>query len=81
VTGLGWISVGVLELTVLPGIGADRRVPGVREADVLLVNGGDADVRAYAIDDQSAISVTTAWSTSCPKGGGSGSTRRDLRPL
>lgn len=39
---LGWKSVGVLELTALPSIGAGRWVPWVREADVLLVNGGDA---------------------------------------
>lgn len=41
-TDLGWRSVGVLELTALPTIGADRWVSWVREADVLLVNGGDA---------------------------------------
>lgn len=40
--GLGWKSVGVLELTALPSIGRDRWVPWVREADVLLVDGGDA---------------------------------------
>ncbi|GAB2730646.1 Type 1 glutamine amidotransferase-like domain-containing protein [Kitasatospora kifunensis] len=39
---LGWKSMGVLELTALPSIGAERWVPWVREADVLLVNGGDA---------------------------------------
>ena len=41
-TDLGWRSVGVLELTALPGIGAERWVPWVREADALLVDGGDA---------------------------------------
>jgi dipeptidase E len=41
-TGLGWKSVGVLELTALPGIDRERWVSWVREADVLLVNGGDA---------------------------------------
>jgi len=41
-TGLGWNSVGVLELTALPSIDAERWVPWVRETDVLLVNGGDA---------------------------------------
>jgi len=40
--GLGWKSLGVLELTALPSIGAKRWVPWVREADVFLVNGGDA---------------------------------------
>lgn len=39
---LCWKSVGVLELTALPSIGEDRWVPQVREADVLLVSGGDA---------------------------------------
>ncbi len=39
---LGWKSLGVLELTALPSIDAERWVPWVREADVLLVNGGDA---------------------------------------
>ena len=41
-TGLGWASVGVLELTALPTIGAERWTSWVREADVLLVDGGDA---------------------------------------
>jgi dipeptidase E len=41
-SGLGWASLGVLELTALPTIGAERWVPWVRAADVLLVDGGDA---------------------------------------
>lgn len=41
-TGLGWAALGVLELTALPSIGEERWVPWVREADVLLVDGGDA---------------------------------------
>jgi dipeptidase E len=41
-TGLGWKSVGVLELTALPSLDAERWTAWVREADVLLVNGGDA---------------------------------------
>jgi dipeptidase E len=40
--GLGWKSVGLLELTALPSIGAERWVPWVRGADALLVDGGDA---------------------------------------
>ena len=39
---LGWKSLGVLELTALPSIETERWVQWVREADVLLVNGGDA---------------------------------------
>ena len=42
---LGWKSMGVLELTALPSIDASLRVPKVREADVLLVNGGSPDSR------------------------------------
>jgi dipeptidase E len=41
-SGLGWASLGVLELTALPTIGNKRWVPWVQEADVLLVDGGDA---------------------------------------
>jgi dipeptidase E len=39
---LGWKSLGVLELTALPTIPEERWQRWVREADVLLVNGGDA---------------------------------------
>ncbi|MBZ9750590.1 Type 1 glutamine amidotransferase-like domain-containing protein [Deinococcus sp. HMF7604] len=45
--GLGWKSVGVLELTALPSISQDRWVPWVKEADVLLVDGGDATYLAH----------------------------------
>src|SRR4029078_582986 len=44
---LGWKSVGVLELTALPSIDKERWVTWVREADVLLVNGGDALYLSY----------------------------------
>jgi dipeptidase E len=40
--GLGWKSLGVLELTALPSIDEERWVSWVRETDVLLVAGGDA---------------------------------------
>ena len=39
---LGWKSLGVLELTALPSIDKERWESWVRQADVLLVNGGDA---------------------------------------
>jgi dipeptidase E len=39
---LGWNSLGVLELTALPSIGEEHWISWVREADVLLVKGGDA---------------------------------------
>jgi dipeptidase E len=39
---LGWKSLGVLELTALPSIDEANWVPMVREADTLLVGGGDS---------------------------------------
>ncbi|MBM7788958.1 Type 1 glutamine amidotransferase-like domain-containing protein [Tenggerimyces flavus] len=38
---LGWKSLGLLELSVLPSIEEDAWVPTVRDADALLVGGGD----------------------------------------
>jgi dipeptidase E len=46
-SGLGWGSLGVLELTALSSIGGERWVPWVREADVLLADGGDATYLAH----------------------------------
>jgi dipeptidase E len=40
--GLGWKSLGVLELPALPSLDEERWVSWVRDTDVLLVNGGDA---------------------------------------
>ncbi len=40
-SGLGWKSLGVLELTALPSIDDDAWIPTVQEADALLVWGGD----------------------------------------
>lgn len=57
-TELGWKSVGVLELTALPSIGDDRWVTWVREADVLLVNGGDAVYLSHWMRDP-------GWRTCC----------------
>ena len=50
-SGLGWASLGVLELTALPTIGAERWVPWVREADVLLVDGGEATYLAHWLQE------------------------------
>ena len=41
-SGLGWKSLGVLELTALPSIDEEQWVPIVREADALLADGGDS---------------------------------------
>jgi len=46
-TDLGWKSVGVLELTALPSISPDRWMQWVRDADVLLVDGGEAIYLAH----------------------------------
>ena len=40
--GLGWKSIGLLELTALPSLAREQWLPLVEEADVFLVNGGDA---------------------------------------
>lgn len=64
--GLGWKSLGLLELTALPTIGAERWVPWVREADVLLVDGGDATylchwMRASGLADLLPSLPDTVW--------------------
>jgi dipeptidase E len=40
-TGLGWASLGLLELTTLPSIDEEVWLPTVQSADALLVWGGD----------------------------------------
>jgi dipeptidase E len=40
-TRLGWKSLGILELSVLPSIEEEAWVPTVRDADAILVWGGD----------------------------------------
>lgn len=47
--GLGWKSLGVLELTALPSAGQERWLPWVREADVILAGGGDATYLSHWI--------------------------------
>jgi dipeptidase E len=44
---MGWKSLGVLELTALPTIRQENWVPAVREADALLVFGGDVLYLTY----------------------------------
>jgi dipeptidase E len=46
-SGLGWKSLGVLELTALPSIDEEQWVPMVQETDVLLADGGDALYLCY----------------------------------
>ena len=54
---LGWKSVGLLELTALPSIGKERWVPWVREADVLLVDGGDATYLCYWMQQSGLVDL------------------------
>ncbi|CAM5469094.1 MULTISPECIES: Type 1 glutamine amidotransferase-like domain-containing protein [Streptomyces] len=58
---LGWRSLGVLELTALPSIGAERWVPWVQEADVLLVNGGDALYLAHWMRESGLAELLPSW--------------------
>jgi dipeptidase E len=65
-TGLGWKSVGVLELTALPSIETERWHDWVRKTDVLLVNGGDAPflahwVRKSGLADLLPTLADTVW--------------------
>jgi len=65
-TWMGWTSLGVLELTALPSIGEERWVPWVREADVLLVDGGDATylchwMRQSGLADLLPLLPETVW--------------------
>jgi dipeptidase E len=65
-TGLGWASVGLLELTALPTIGRERWEPWVRAADVLLVDGGDATYLAHWMRESGLVDLVpeladTVW--------------------
>src|SRR2546430_5195107 len=66
IVGLGWKSLGVLELTALPSLDRERWVPMIRETDVLLVDGGDAAylchwMRASGLADLLASLGQTVW--------------------
>jgi dipeptidase E len=63
---LGWKSLGVLELTALPSVGPQRWAPWVRQADALLVAGGDATylchwVRQSGLADLLPSLPDTVW--------------------
>ena len=64
--GLGWKSIGVLELTALASLDEERWVPLLRQADVLLVDGGDAAylchwLRASGLVDLLPSLQRTVW--------------------
>ena len=65
-TSLEWGGLGVLELSALSAIGAERWVPWVREADALLVAGGDATylwhwLRESGLADLLPSLIDTVW--------------------
>lgn len=65
-SGLGWMSLGVLELTALPSLDQERWVPMLRATDVLLVDGGDAAylchwMRASGLADLLPSLRETVW--------------------
>jgi dipeptidase E len=65
-TSLEWRSLGLLELTALTTIPAERWVPWVRDADALLVDGGDATylchwMRASGLADLLPSLTDTTW--------------------
>ena len=65
-TSMEWKSLGLLELSALPTIGAERWVPWVEDADVLLVDGGDATylchwMRQSGLADLLATLPETVW--------------------
>jgi dipeptidase E len=64
--GLGWKSIGLLELTALPTIGEDRWIPWVQAADALLVDGGDATYLCHWLRQSGLVSLlpslaNTVW--------------------
>jgi dipeptidase E len=54
---LGWKSVGMLELTMLPSLSRDRWVPWMEAADVLLVDGGDAIYLAHWMRESGLVEM------------------------
>lgn len=65
-TSLPWMSLGLLELTALPSIDPERWVPWVEQADVLLVDGGDATylchwMRESGLAERLPTLVDTVW--------------------
>ncbi len=58
---VGWKSVGVLELTALPSIKREMWETWVREADVLLVNGGDPLYLHYWMRESGLADILPTW--------------------
>src|SRR3954449_436031 len=84
---LGWKSVGLLELTALPTIGAERWIPWVREADVFLVDGGDATYLCHWMRESGLADLLPSLpgrglgGSECGKHGDDAPDRDGLRPV
>ena len=59
--GLGWKSMGLLEITALPSIDEDIWLPSVEETDALLVWGGDPLYLAYWLKQSGLADVLSAF--------------------
>jgi len=55
--GLGWKSMGLLEITALPSIDRDIWMPAIKETDALLVWGGDPLYLAYWFEKSGLAAV------------------------
>jgi dipeptidase E len=73
-TSLEWKTLGLLELSALPSIGEKRWVPWVREADVLLVDGGDATYLCYWMHESGLANLLPSLSETVWVGVSAGST-------
>ncbi|MBS1521705.1 MAG: Type 1 glutamine amidotransferase-like domain-containing protein [Bacteroidetes bacterium] len=58
--GLGWKSMGLLEITALPSINKDTWISSVVETDALLVWGGDPLYLAYWFEQSGLAAVLTS---------------------
>ncbi len=54
---LGWKSMGIMELSVLPSIDKDKWMPSLMEADALLVWGGDPLFLSYWMQESGLTEI------------------------
>lgn len=59
--GLGWKSIGLLEMTALPSIDKDTWMSSVVESDALLVWGGDPLYLAYWFEQSGLAAVLSSF--------------------
>ena len=83
-TELGWKSLGVLELTALPSIKRENWVAPVKEADALLVFGGDVQYLCRWLQESELADLLpslreTVYVGECRQYGDGPYFRRDVR--